>query len=141
MRGCIAGRENSFFFAQIRSILLSNMNVRRYAGWAYKKAASFKNFFTLFIDNIHELTPRNTGYFRANPFTHNHRQIRSVLSSTLRNTPKLLQTYEEFRDYFRYNSIAHLGKFYFNRMQVGRYLIIWYLIRILCLLKERAKFR
>ena len=55
------------FFAQIRSILLSIINVRRYAGWAYKEVASFENFFSSFIDNIHKLTPQNTGHFRAIP--------------------------------------------------------------------------
>ena len=55
------------FFAQIRSILLSIINVRKYAGWAYKEVASYENFFSLFIDNIHVLNPQNTRHYRANP--------------------------------------------------------------------------
>ena len=55
------------FFAQIRSILLSIINVRRYAGWAYKEVASFENFFSSYIDKIHKLNPQNTGHFRAIP--------------------------------------------------------------------------
>ena len=56
-----------FFFAQIRSILLSIINVRKYEGWAYKEVASYENFLSSFIDNIHVLNPQNTRHYRANP--------------------------------------------------------------------------
>ena len=55
------------FFAQIRSILLSIIRTRKYAGWAYKEVLNFEEYFSSYIDNIHDLTPSNISHFRASP--------------------------------------------------------------------------
>ena len=55
------------FYAQIHSTLLSIINVRKHAGWAYKEVLNFETFFSSYIDKISELMPLNTDHFRAQP--------------------------------------------------------------------------
>ena len=55
------------FFAQIRSILLSIIRVRKYAGWAYKEVLKFEEYFSSYIDNINDLCPTDISHFRASP--------------------------------------------------------------------------
>ena len=55
------------FFAQIRSILLSIIRTRKYAGWAYKEVLNFEEYFSSYIDNINDLTPSNISHFQASP--------------------------------------------------------------------------
>ena len=38
------------FYAQIRSILLSIVRVRKYAGWAYKEVLKFEEYFSSYIE-------------------------------------------------------------------------------------------
>ena len=55
------------FYAQIRSILLSIIRVRKYAGWAYKEVLKFEEYFSSYIDNINDLCPPDISHFRASP--------------------------------------------------------------------------
>ena len=55
------------FYAQIRSTLLSIINVRKHAGWAFREVLNFEKFFSSYVDKISELTPMSTDHFRAQP--------------------------------------------------------------------------
>ena len=55
------------FYAQIRSTLMSVINVRKHAGWACKELINFEVFFSSYIDKISELMPLNIDHFRATP--------------------------------------------------------------------------
>ena len=55
------------FYAQIQSTLLSIINVRKHAGWAYKEVVNFEAFFSSYVDKISDLTPSSIDHFRAQP--------------------------------------------------------------------------
>ena len=55
------------FYAQIRSTLISIINVRKHAGWAFREVLNFETFFSSYVDKISELTPMSTDHFRAQP--------------------------------------------------------------------------
>ena len=55
------------FYAQIQSTLLSIINVRKHAGWAFKEVVNFEAFFSSYVDKISDLTPMSTDHFRAQP--------------------------------------------------------------------------